>query len=231
MSILLYDLVGADASRPFSPHCWKIAMALAHKGLDFQRVPTDFAGIAAIEGGVSKTVPVIRDGDRIVADSFDIALYLEETYSDRPSLFGGAGGEAMARFVERWSQTVVHTQMVTMVVCDIHGMLGPEDQAYFRQSREVRFGKRLEDVPVGRETRLAGLRASLEPLRSMLSFQPFIGGAKPLFCDYIVFGAFQWARIVSPFQMLGADDPVAAWLERCLDLYDGLGRSTPAAAA
>lgn len=32
MTILLYDLVGRDATRPFSPQCWKIVMALAHKG-------------------------------------------------------------------------------------------------------------------------------------------------------------------------------------------------------
>ena len=40
MTILLYDLVGADEKRPYSPHCWKAAMALAHKGLSFRRVPT-----------------------------------------------------------------------------------------------------------------------------------------------------------------------------------------------
>jgi hypothetical protein len=32
MTILFYELVGRDTTRPFSPHCWKIAMALAHKG-------------------------------------------------------------------------------------------------------------------------------------------------------------------------------------------------------
>lgn len=231
MSILLYDLVGADASRPFSPHCWKIAMALAHKGLDFRRVPTPFTGIPALEGGASKTVPIIRDGDRVLAESFDIALYLEKTYPERPSLFGGDGGVAMARFVERWSQTTIHPQLMTMVVADINGILAPQDQAYFRPSREARLGKPLEEAVTGRETRLAGFRASLEPLRSTLSYQPFIGGQAPLFCDYIVFGAFQWARVVSPFQLLAADDPVAGWLERCLGLHGGLGRAVPAAAA
>ena len=102
MTILLYDLVGADPARPFSPHCWKVAMALAHKGLAFDSVPTPFTAVPDVEGGVSKTVPVIRDGGAVVADSFAIAEYLEETYPDRPSLFGGPGGMAMARFVERW---------------------------------------------------------------------------------------------------------------------------------
>jgi glutathione S-transferase len=37
-------------------------------------------------------VPIIQDGDKVVNDSFAIAQYLERTYPDRPSLFGGPGG-------------------------------------------------------------------------------------------------------------------------------------------
>jgi glutathione S-transferase len=119
--------------------------------------------------------------------------------------------------------------MVTLIVKDIHDILGAVDQSYFRASREARFGKALEEVPVGRDERLAGFRAALEPLRSMLSFQPFIGGDAPLFADYIVFGAFQWARITSPFRLLADDDVVAAWFERCLDLHEARGRKVAAA--
>ncbi len=68
MTILLYELVGSDPSRPFSPHCWKTAMALAHKGLAFECVPTRFLEVPEVEGGASKIVPVIRDGDKVVAD-------------------------------------------------------------------------------------------------------------------------------------------------------------------
>jgi glutathione S-transferase len=229
MTMQLYELVGQDKERPFSPHCWKAVMALEHKGLAFHTVPTAFTAIPDIEGGGHKTVPVLRDGDTIVSDSFAIAQYLERRYPDRPSLFGGAGGEATARFVERWCQTVVQAQMVTLIVKDIHDILGAEDQSYFRASREARFGRPLEEVPVGRDDRLAGFRAALEPLRSMLAFQPFIGGDAPLFADYIVFGAFQWARITSPFRLLADDDVVAAWFERCLDLHAARGRKVAAA--
>jgi glutathione S-transferase len=48
MPILLYDLVGKDTARPFSPHCWKVAFALAHKGLDFESVPTAFTEVPLI---------------------------------------------------------------------------------------------------------------------------------------------------------------------------------------
>jgi glutathione S-transferase len=229
MTILLYDLVGEDASRPFSPHCWKTTMSLAHKGLDYRRVPTPFTSVPTVEGGVSKTIPVIRDGDTVVADSFAIALYLDEAYPDRPTLFGGEGGKAMARFIERWSQLTIHPYLGAAALTDIHARLAPPDQAYFRDSREKRYGKPLEEVSAPREAELAAFRSSLEPLRNMLTYQPFIGGSAPLYPDYIVFGAFQWVRVMSPFQTLAKDDPVSAWFERLLDLHGALGRSVAAA--
>lgn len=230
MAILLYELVGADPKRPFSPHCWKAAMALAHKNVPFKTVPTSFTEVATLENGSGRTVPLIRDGDRLVGDSFEIALYLEKAYPDRPTLFGGAGGQAMARFVERWTQTVVHGFIGGALLADINACLAAPDQAYFRRSREARFGKTLEEAGAGRHEGLEGFRKQLEPLRATLAVQPFLGGQGPLFCDYIVFGAFQWARVVSSFRLLDADDPVAAWLERCLALHDGLAGRVPAAA-
>ncbi|WP_296736263.1 glutathione S-transferase family protein [Mesorhizobium sp.] len=230
MTILFYDLVGHDAQRPFSPHCWKAKMALAHKGLDATKVPTRFLEVPKVEGGVSKTVPVIRDGDRVVADSFAIALYLDETYPDRPTLFGGEGGKATARFIERWSQLTIHPYVTTAALTDLHRMQDETNRAYFRESREQRLGKRLEEVVAGRDAGLAAFRASLEPLRSTLTYQPFIGGASPLFADYIVFGALQWARVASPYRLLDDADSVAQWFERCLDLHGGIGREVAAAA-
>jgi glutathione S-transferase len=230
MTILLYDLVGEDHARPFSPHCWKTMISLAHKGLEYRRMPTPFTSVPAVEGGVSKTVPVIRDGDKVVADSFAIALYLDDAYPDSPTLFGGDGGKAMARFIERWSQLTIHPYLGAAALTDIHARLAPPDQAYFRDSREKRYGKPLEEVSAPREAQLAAFRASLEPLRSMLTYQPFIGGDAPLYPDYIVFGAFQWVRVMSPYQTLASDDPIADWFKRCLDLHGGLGRSVPAAA-
>ncbi|MER9598725.1 glutathione S-transferase family protein [Mesorhizobium sp. M0244] len=230
MTILLYDLVGRDTARPFSPHCWKVAMALAHKGLDITSVPTRFLEVPKVEGGISKLVPVIRDGETVVADSFAIALYLEETYPGRPTLFCGDGGKATARFIERWSQLTIHPYVTTAAILDLHAMQDEANAAYFRQNREQRFGKRLEEVYATRDAGLAGFRASLEPLRSMLGYQPFIGGPSPLFADYIVFGALQWARIATPYRLLDDSDVVAQWFKRCLDLHGGLGRTVAAAA-
>ncbi|WP_185983244.1 glutathione S-transferase family protein [Aureimonas mangrovi] len=233
MTILFYDLVGSDAGRPFSPHCWKTRMALAHKGLPFESVPTPFTGVKTMEGGTDRTIPVIRDGDTVVQDSFAIAEYLEATYPDRPTLFAGEGGRAAARFVEAWSFKTLHPLVTQIALMDIFDMLDEPDRAHFRRTREQRFGRRLEEVPCGAAPeRIAALNAALEPLRTMLGHQPFIGGSSPLFADYIVFGALQWLRVSSPANVLAPDDLVTDWFTRCLDLHEGAGRKVePAKAA
>ena len=175
-------------------------------------------------------MPVIRDGEKVVGDSFDIAVYLEEAYPDRPSLFGGQGGIAMARFIERWTLLNIHPFLAQAALMDIHDRLDPPDQAHFRKSREARFGKTLEEVPLGRDAQRDAFRARLEPLRAMLSYQPFIGRETALFPDYIVASAFQWVRVISTYKFIEEAYPVAEWFARCLDLHDGLARAVPAAA-
>ncbi len=226
---ILYSLCGADESRPFSPHCWKVLLALKHKQLDFIEKPTPFTQIPDLENGFSRTVPILRDGNELIRDSFDIALYLDERYPDRPTLFGGEGGKALSRFVERFSQTIVHPAIVGIAVADIHDMLGEPDQAYFRASREKMLGKSLEDLRAGRQAAITGFAARLEPVRQTLAYQDFLGGDGPLFADYILFGALQWMRVTSAARVFAEDDPVGRWFERCLDLHDGVGRSVTAA--
>ena len=54
---------------------------------------------AAIEFSGQGKVPIIRDGDRVVFDSWSIAVYLERTFPNAPSLFGGpVGGKSVAVF-------------------------------------------------------------------------------------------------------------------------------------
>ncbi|MCB1473623.1 MAG: glutathione S-transferase family protein [Rhodobiaceae bacterium] len=229
MTIVMYDLAGGADCR-FSPYCWRARMALAHKGLAVETRPTRFAQIAAIGDGSQKTVPVIDDRGTLVSDSFAIAQYLETTYPDAPSLFGGAGGEATARFVESWANAALNTIIIRACVQDIHDQLHETDQPYFRASREKRFGQTLEQVQSGRDLNIEELHAALLPLRLTLRRQAWIGGDMPLFADHIVFGSLQWARVISKVALLKPDDPVAEWFGRCLDLYGGVGAAMPAAA-
>ncbi|MBU8538440.1 glutathione S-transferase family protein [Falsiroseomonas tokyonensis] len=228
MTLRMYDLAGADPARRFSPYCWRVKLALAAKGLPVETIPWRFVqkDLLARHGG--EKVPLLLDGDRAVSDSWTIAEYLEETYPERPSLFGGEGGRASARFINAWADAVVMAGLVRLVVADIVKVLDPGDVEYFRTSREARFGMSLEAVQADRDRQVEVFRKDLQPLRMMLRTQPFLGGAAPLHVDSIVFGGFQWARCVSPFKLLAADDPVEAWRQRMLDLHGGLARDVPA---
>jgi len=227
MSLKLFELVGIDAARPFSPYCWRTRMALAHKGLSAETIPWCFTDKSAIAPHRSEKVPVLIDGETSVADSWAIANYLEDTYPDRPSLFGGEGGRAIGRMMNWWGDIAVIGGMFPLIVADIPPHLKPGDADYFRKTREARFGKPLEEVAAGRDKAVEGFRKALEPMRLTLRTQPYLGGEKPNYADYIVFGPFQWARVVSPFQLLAGNDPVYAWRERLLDAFDGMARKSP----
>jgi glutathione S-transferase len=226
MARQLYELVGTDAARPFSPYCWRTRMALAHKGLDITSVPWRFTEREAIAQHNSEKVPVLIDGEHTVSDSWAIANYLEDTYPDHPSLFGGEGGRAMGRMLNWWGDTVVISGIFPMIIADIHAHLRPADQAYFRSSREARFGKTIEEIAADRDSRVEGFRKTLDPMRLTLKTQPFLGGSAPNYADHIVFGGFQWARATSPFKLLKTDDPVHAWREKMLDAFGSMARNS-----
>jgi len=227
MPLKLFELVGTDEARPFSPFCWRTRMALAHKGLSAESIPWCFTEKDAIAPHKSEKVPVLIDDATSIADSWAIANYLEDHYPDRPSLFGGEGGRAVGRMLNWWGDVTVIGGMFPLIVADIPGHLKPVDAAYFRTTREARFGKPLEQVVAGRDKSVEGFRRSLDPMRLTLKTQPYLGGDAPNYADYIVFGPFQWARVVSPFKLLAADDPVYAWRERLLDAFDGMARKSP----
>ncbi len=224
---ILYDLAAAEADRRFSPFCWRSRMALAHKGLEVETVPVRFTEKAKLAFSGQPLVPVLVDDGRVVHDSWAIAVWLEETYPDRPSLFGGAGGMGVARFVNAWADGVLHPLLSRLLILDLLACQSPDCAVYFRESREARFGTTLEAWGADPGQRLAEFRRALLPARTTLAVQPWLSGAAPGYADYILLGGFQWARAVSPLALLEADDPVAGWRARMMDLFGGLARSTP----
>ena len=221
MTLMLYELCGAD-DRRFSPYCWRVRMALAHKGLEADLVGVRFTDKHLIAFSGQTLVPVLVDGAAIISDSWAIACHLEAAYADRPALFGGEAARRLCRFVNLWADRVLQPGLFPLIVADILAIVDPADRGYFRTTREKRVGRRLEDVQGDREGRVHQFRASLAPLRSMVEEQPFLCGDAPAFADYIVFGSYQWARCVSAFPLLDPDDPVYRWRARMLGLFDGL---------
>lgn len=221
MTLQLYDLAGADPQRRFSPYCWRTRLALAHKGLAVETMPWRFTEKDAIAFSGQGRVPVLVDGERCVFDSWSIATYLEQAYPDRPSLFGDAAAIPLTHLVNAWADGLTPL-LAPLIAADILAHLHEKDRVYFRKSREGRFGTTLETAGSDRESKIVAFRQRLEPMRVVLSVQPYLAGTAPGYADYIVFGIFQWARCISPFRLLGDDDPVAAWRSHLLFAFDGL---------
>jgi glutathione S-transferase len=217
MAIKLYELAGAEDNRRFSPYCWRIRFALEHKQLEFETVACHFTDKDVIAFSGQDKVPVLVDGNEVVSDSWAIACYLEQTYPDCPSLFGGPAGQALSRFYVDWADTVLHGTLIRPLASDIHAHLHEKDKDYFRESREKRFGATLEAFCSDQAQALQELKRLLAPLRRTLQSQPYLGGDAPLYADYTVIGAFMWARSVSQLPLLEPNDPVALWRSRLLD--------------
>ena len=228
MSILLYELVGRG-DRRFSPYCWRAVMALAHKRLEARRLPVKFTDKEKIAFSGQKLVPVLVDGETTVADSWAIACHLEDSYPDRPSLFGGPQARGLALFLNDWVVLALHPAMMRIIIGDVFASVHADDRTYFRDTREARFGMKIEALHESRADHTEAVKRALAPLQATVAGQPFLSGAAPAYGDYIVFGALQWARITSPRPLIDSDSPLHAWRERMLDLHDGHARAAPAA--
>jgi glutathione S-transferase len=224
MTIRLYDLATADPNLRFSPYCWRVTMALAHKGLAWEEIPWHFTEKDRLPEPNAGTVPVLVDGGETVSDSWKIASYLDERYPQKP-LFDSAQARSEALLIKFWIERAIHPFISRMGVGDFLSTLHEKDKAYFRQTREKRFGMTIEKYMRTRDQARDGFRNALEPLRAMLAEQPYIAGINAGYADYIVFGALQWMRCGSPYASLQADDAVFDYRERLLDLHDGFGRN------
>ena len=223
--ITTYHLANADGAH-FSPHAWRTTMALAHKGLEHESRGVAFTEISTICDGERKIVPTIEDGERVLSDSWAIALHLEDSVTSGRSLFGGEKGKAHALFINNWASFGLQPLLLQIMILELFERLQDRDKAYFRESREKRFGRSLEDHAALADEAKQRLPAMLAPLSMTLNSQAWLGGDVPSYADYIALGAFQWVRTSSSFDLPGfAGEKVADWHAAMLDLHDGLART------
>jgi glutathione S-transferase len=226
--ITLWELGGQDGRR-YSLFSWRTRMALRHKGLEFETRPVCMSDKAAIAFSNGKTVPVIKDGETVVRDSWKIAEHLEDRHPGTPTLFGGAIGRGVSQAFNTWVDRAVVPAMLPVIVADIHQRVDPRDDGFFRDMMEKIVKKTLEQTRAERDDALKRLGRALEPMQAALKRQPYVCGAEPAYADYVLFSVFQWARVMSPQEVLGPEDPLCAWRERVLDLFGGFARNVPTA--
>ncbi len=228
MTPTLYERLCADDRRP-SPYCWRARLALAHKGLAPEVRAIKFTEAERVAFSGQGKVPVLVDGDRVVSDSWNIACHLEEAYPEAPTLFGGAGGRELARFLNHWVDSRLQFALSPILAPSMLEIAHPDDRAYSKETREAKYGMPLTELRAERPRHMEALQPVLEPLRLRLAESPYLCGTAPAYGDYLVFAEFQWARCADPQDMLGAaDGAIRDWRGRMLELFGGLARRVPA---
>jgi glutathione S-transferase len=175
-------------------------------------------------GGKSERLPAIVDDGEWVLDSWGIVEYLDEKYPDRPMLIPHESVGVLTRMIDAWLWPSAMGPWMRCYCKDYRDLSLPQDHEYVTTSRENMLGMTLEEMQSGREDRLPGISAALEPLRTALKESPWLGGSTPNYADYRVLAAFLFTASVATTPPLAEDDPLRDWIERCLDLYGGLGR-------
>ena len=208
MTLVLCDLLGRDGFR-FSPYVWRTKMALAHKGLTAEIVDITLTDKSALSGWTDyRKAPVLKHGATIVCDSWQIAVYLEKTWPERPRLFPDSASLSFARFLNGWVVSDLYPLLLPLIARDVLDHVHLDDRNRYRTTREERLGRTLEQARAHLETEAELFRNRLGPLREALAEARFLRGGTPCYADYILFGLFQWARCTSAFPLLDRADPL-----------------------
>ena len=102
-----------------SQYSEKVRFILDYKALDYRKIEVT-PGIGQVElfqMSGQRRVPVIKDGNQIVADSTEIAKYLERQYPEQPIIPKDPKQRALCLLIEEWA-----------------------DESIGRKSRQVLFG-------------------------------------------------------------------------------------------
>jgi glutathione S-transferase len=218
MAITLYDLCGRDERLRFSPYCWRVRMALAHKGLEYTTVAWRFQEKDVLAFADYDKVPVLTDGDNVVTDSFDIMRYLDRAYPEAPVVGEGVSLQRLMLFKQLVERSITPA-LFKIVALDLLAAIHPDDRDYFRKTREARFGATMEAVHDPEQGRQL-LKQALVPVSAQLKESPFLDGDAPSGADYLLFGSMMWAYTVSTETLVDDKNPVAAWFQRMLEVHD-----------
>ncbi|WP_417420098.1 glutathione S-transferase N-terminal domain-containing protein [Halomonas sp.] len=220
MTRTLYDLCGRDERLRFSPYCWRVRMALAHKKLEFDTIAWRFEDKEALAFADYDKVPVLCDNEQIITDSFEIMRYLDKAYPESPVLGEGVDYQR-ALFFKYFVERSVTPGLFRIVALDLLDAIHPDDRDYFRKTREARFGMPLAEVHNPEQGRQQ-LTQALAPVRDQLRSSPFIDGEAPSGADYLLFGSMMWAHTVSLESLAEPNDPVDEWFKRMLTVHGGV---------
>ena len=207
----LYDLVGVNDLR-FSPFCWRTKAVLAYKKIPYTNIPVRYMDKEKITFSGQGAVPVLKENDAAVYDSWTIACHLEDR-QPTPRIFPGLGLKEACRFFNRYIDYTLNPAVARVILNDIYAIVDPVDREYFRTTREQRLGMTFEEVATKHDEFRMKMHAVLADLEETLAGQEYFFGLLT-YADFIVFGSLKWATVVSREPLFDTTPTLRAWWDR-----------------
>jgi glutathione S-transferase len=191
---------------PFSTNVERVALALAHKGLEAESVVIDYSDRSrVIEASGQGLVPVIVDDGEVVVDSTEILRHLDRRYPDPPLFPADPARRAEMDVFLDWFNEVWKS--------------APNAIEALAEGSE----------PGGEEIEVEAqrMRDHLDLFERLLADREYLLGEGPAAADFAAFPFLKYARgrdpeddelfhrILELNQPLGDDHPrLAAWIDR-----------------
>jgi len=229
---LLYDLND-------SPFCLKARICLQLKGVPFRRVTLTLARRRELRrlSPLCK-VPVLVDGDYVIADSSRIARHLERHHPEPRLIPADPAARAYALLIEEWADEALY------FVVGAFKWLNPENRPAALANTVTEMSGGLLRPVIGRllarnvRRRYAAwgytraslsefeerMRDNLAHLATLLSGKRYLLGGAPTVADVAAFAQLAWMQRYAERRLLDDVPIVLRWLER-------LGAAPPIAAA
>ncbi|OCQ95759.1 glutathione S-transferase [Nostoc sp. MBR 210] len=187
-----------------SQYSEKVRLILDYKGLEYRKIEVT-PGIGQIElfrlTG-QRQVPVLKDGNRYIADSTEIAKYVDAKYPERPLIPQNPKQKALTLLIEEWADESIGIKGRKALFAAIS-----QDQNFRKSllptSTPDIFRSLVEGVPsdiltvlglgVGYspdviKSAIADLKQDLEALTLLLTDSPYLTGDEPTLADLAVAG-------------------------------------------
>lgn len=185
-----------------SQYSEKVRFILDFKGLDYRPVEV-VPGVGQLDlfrlSGQTK-VPVLKDGETVIADSTEIALYLDRKYPENPLLPHDPVQRGQCLLMEEWADESIGLKGRVALVGALNQNPGLRASILPKQTPSV-FKNLVSAVPpamldffgsgvgFGGEAvkeAMRGLHQDLEALTLILQHQPYLIGEKPTLADLAV---------------------------------------------
>ncbi|MBW4656376.1 MAG: glutathione S-transferase family protein [Kaiparowitsia implicata GSE-PSE-MK54-09C] len=234
-----------------SHYCEKIRLILDYKGLPYRKIEVT-PGVGQLDVfrlSGQRQVPVLKDGDEVIADSTAIADYLDKTYPERPIIPDDPKLRGLTLLIEQWADESI---AINGRKCMIDAL--GKDQAFRRSFLPITTPDLVKDLLGAVPAELFGvleLGVGLTPdaikaatdaakrdftaLCFMLMEQPYLVYDQPTLADFAVAGLSMYFKFpagpyldipeslkghgVPGISDVGTFEPFFAWRDRLYATY------------